>query len=145
MLYTPFRTGARAYIEFEQYMRAAINDEKTKIEADSAYEKQEARGNLLTAMLKVSASEAKQDGGAKKTTFTDEEVLGNAFMFFLAGYDTTANSMIYACICLALYDDLQDNVTEEIDRVYDEMEKAGRTTLDYEEDYPKLKYTLCFM
>ena len=72
-------------MEFEQYMRAAINEEKAKIEADATYENQEARGNLLTAMLKVSASAAKHDGGGKKTTFTDDEVLGNAFMFFLAG------------------------------------------------------------
>lgn len=53
--------------------------------------------------------------------------------------------MIYGCICLALYDSLQDSVTEEIDRVFDECEQAGRTELSYEEDYPKLKYTLCFM
>lgn len=53
--------------------------------------------------------------------------------------------MIYGCICLALYDDLQDRVIEEIDRVYEESEKAGRTHLSYEEDYPKLTYTLCFM
>ena len=53
--------------------------------------------------------------------------------------------MIYGCICLALYDGLQDSVVEEIDRVYEESEAAGRKELSYEEDYPKLKYTLCFM
>ncbi|KAL8708605.1 MAG: hypothetical protein Q9220_006541 [cf. Caloplaca sp. 1 TL-2023] len=149
MLYTPLRKGAKAYIEFEQYMRDVINGEKAKIEANAEYENTETKGNLLTAMLKVSASEAKNanknDGGTRKTTFSDDEVLGNAFMFFLAGYDTTANSMIYGCICLALYEGLQDSVVEEIDRVYEESEKAGRTELSYDEDYPKLKYTLCFM
>ncbi|KAI4217475.1 MAG: hypothetical protein LQ351_000070 [Letrouitia transgressa] len=149
MLWTPLKAGAEAYIEFEDYMRALINSEKKKIDADAGYENKDTRGNLLTAMLKVSASEAKNanknDGGTRKTTFNDDEVLGNAFMFFLAGYDTTANSMIYGCICLALYDSLQDSVTEEIDRVFDECEQAGRTELSYEEDYPKLKYTLCFM
>lgn len=53
--------------------------------------------------------------------------------------------MIYGCVCLALYDGLQDNVVEEIDRVWDEAAKEGRKELDYENDYPKLKYTLCFM
>ena len=64
---------------------------------------------------------------------------------FREGYDTTANSMIYGCICLALYDRLQDSVVEEIDRVWDEAEAAGRPELHYEQDFPKLKYTLCFM
>ena len=90
MLYVPFlRKGAKAYIEFERYMRALINGEKDKIEANADYENIETKGNLLTAMLKVSASEAKTankgDGGIRKTYFTDNEVLGNAFMFFLAG------------------------------------------------------------
>lgn len=53
--------------------------------------------------------------------------------------------MIYGCVCLALYEGLQDSVVEEIDRVWDEAEKEGRTELDYDNDYPKLKYTLCFM
>ncbi|KAL9576205.1 MAG: hypothetical protein Q9212_007296, partial [Teloschistes hypoglaucus] len=149
MLYTPLRKGAKAYLEFESYMRAVIDTEKQKVDANADYENLDSRGNLLTAMLKVSASEARDAPGdtksMKKTTFSDDEILGNAFMFFLAGYDTTANSMIYGCICLALYDDLQDSVIEEIDRVYDESEKAGRTHLSYEEDYPKLTYTLCFM
>ncbi|KAI4198075.1 MAG: hypothetical protein LQ350_005516 [Teloschistes chrysophthalmus] len=149
MLYTPLRNGAMAYLEFERYMRAVIDTEKRKVDANADYENLDSRGNLLTAMLKVSASEARNTPGdtkpTKKTTFSDDEILGNAFMFFLAGYDTTANSMIYGCICLALYDDLQDRVIEEIDRVYEESEKAGRTHLSYEEDYPKLTYTLCFM
>ncbi|KAL8981234.1 MAG: hypothetical protein Q9177_005635 [Variospora cf. flavescens] len=149
LLRTPLREGARAYIEFERYMRVLINTEKEKIEANADYENRDSKGNLLTAMLKVSASEAsnanKGDGGSRKTTFNDNEVLGNAFMFFLAGYDTTANSMIYGCVCLALYDDLQDRVVEEIDRVWDEAEKEGRKELDYDNDYPKLEYTLCFM
>lgn len=53
--------------------------------------------------------------------------------------------MIYGSVCLALYPELQDSVVEEIDRVWDEAEKEGRTELDYDNDYPKLKYTLCFM
>lgn len=89
MLYTPLRKGAKAYLEFENYMRAVIDAEKQKVDANTDYENLDSRGNLLTAMLKVSASEAKDAlGGArstKKTTFSDDEILGNAFMFFLAG------------------------------------------------------------
>lgn len=89
MLYSPLRKGAKAYLEFEEYMRTLINAERRKIDANADYENSDTKGNLLTAMLKVSVSEAKNankgDDGSRKTTFTDDEVLGNAFMFFLAG------------------------------------------------------------
>lgn len=46
---------------------------------------------------------------------------------------------------LALYDDVQDQMTQEIDRVYKEAGEAGRTELSYTEDLPKFRYLLAFM
>ena len=61
------------------------------------------------------------------------------------GYDTTANSIIYGAITLALYDKIQDQMVEEVDRIYKEAEQEGRTELDYVEDYPKFRYVVAFM
>lgn len=61
------------------------------------------------------------------------------------GYDTTANTIIFSTIVLALYEPLQDAITQEIDRIYEEAEKAGRKELLYTEDLPKFRYLLAFM
>ena len=60
------------------------------------------------------------------------------------GYDTTANTIIFCTIVLALYPQVQDRLIQEIDRVYDEANKAGRE-LSYKDDLSKFRYTLAFM
>lgn len=61
------------------------------------------------------------------------------------GYDTTANTIIYSTIVLALFEPLQNAIIQEIDQIYEEAEKAGRTELLYTEDLPKFRYVLAFM
>ena len=46
-----------------------------------------------------------------------DEVLGNAMLFFLAGYDTTATTLTYLMYSLALNPDCQQKAAEEVDRV----------------------------
>ena len=82
---SPWKAGYTAYKEFEQYMREFIAMEKARITSGSGYESK-MKGNLLTAMLATSADEEKNlKQGAQRTSFNDDEVLGNVFMFFMAG------------------------------------------------------------
>ena len=82
---SPWKAGYTAYKEFEQYMREFIAVEKARIASGSGYESK-MKGNLLTAMLATSADEEKNlKQGAQRTSFNDDEVLGNVFMFFMAG------------------------------------------------------------
>jgi hypothetical protein len=53
--------------------------------------------------------------------------------------------MIYAAATLAMHDDLQDRMIEEIDAVFDEAAREGRQELNYDQDYIKFPYTLAFM
>ena len=46
---------------------------------------------------------------------------------------------------LALFGDIQDRLVEEIDHVYEEAAREGRTELSYTEDLPKFRYVLAFM
>ena len=48
---------------------------------------------------------------------TEEEILANGLTFFLAGYDTTANTMSFVGYYLAANTDIQDKVIAEIDEV----------------------------
>ena len=67
------------------------------------------------------------DGGAapkKKSSrerrLTDEEVVGQAVVFLMAGYETTANTLAYTSYLLALNPDIQERLQSEIDSYFDD-------------------------
>jgi hypothetical protein len=45
------------------------------------------------------------------------ELTENAVTFFIAGYDTTANTLAFACYCLGTNPDVQEKLVDEIDTV----------------------------
>ena len=62
-------------------------------------------------------------------------------MFTAAGFDTTANTMAYAMVILAVYPHLQDWICEEIDEVLD----GKGDDLSYSDVFPRLVRTLALM
>ena len=88
---SPWKIAHTAYTEFERYMREFIALEKARIKSGSGYE-DKTKGNLLTTLLATSAAEEKnseQGGSGQRCSFTDDEVLGNIFIFFMAGIGPT--------------------------------------------------------
>lgn len=73
--------------------------------------------------------------------FTSSFSLGDLF----TGYDTTANAIIYGLITLALHEDLQTQMIEEIDQIYNKAANEGRQEPTYAEDFNKLQFTYGFM
>ncbi|XP_056019949.1 cytochrome P450 3A6-like isoform X2 [Ostrea edulis] len=53
----------------------------------------------------------------KKRGLTEDEVTGNAILFLLAGYDTTASTMTFMSYCLATNPEIQKKLIDEIDSV----------------------------
>lgn len=146
MTMTPLAKAALAHSQLDKYMREMIRNEKKNISENKDHESSTARGNLLTSLMRASANEATSSkGNGKKVAFTEDEVMGNLFIYLLAGYETTANAIVYGLIVLALRPDLQDKVIEEIDMVYAEAEKEGRKEPTYADDFEKLQYTYGFM
>ncbi|KAA8909881.1 cytochrome P450 oxidoreductase [Sphaerosporella brunnea] len=149
--WSPWKKGYVAHKEFEQYMQELIAEEKQGLAQNALYEGK-LKGNLLTAVLRTNATEEKNEKatatGEKGTlsgTLSDTEVLGNIFMFFMAGYDTTANAMSFGSVLLALYPKIQDRIIAELDQVYAEAAAAGRSELTQAEDFPKFRYVLAYM
>jgi cytochrome P450 len=140
---TSMKKIALAHGELEKYMREMIRTETANLSKDSEYESADAKGNLLTSILRASAYEAKSAG--RTQAFSEDEVLGNLFLYLIAGYETTANAMTYGFITLALRQDLQDRIIEEVDGVYAEAAAEGRTSLNYTDDFEKFQYTYGFM
>jgi cytochrome P450 len=48
---------------------------------------------------------------------TEDEITGNAILFLLAGYDTTASTMTFMTYSLATNPKIQDRLIEEIDSI----------------------------
>ena len=126
------------YTELEVYMEELLEQEKSRLLSGRAA-KEDARQTLLTAVLRTNT---RKPGGA---TLTDVEVKGNIFMFLLAGYDTTANTILFCSITLALYPAIQDAIINEIDHIWAEAEREGRSELCLVDDMPKFRYLVAFM
>jgi cytochrome P450 len=154
--------------EVDQYIAELLAEERQKLQEDSSVAHRE---NLLTAVLRSNMSargkKLKDLESIGRSTFTDEEIKGNVFIFLFAGayeamfrnlpvlmkwliqftlgYDTTANTTLFTTLILMLHKDLQDRVIEEIDAVYAQANKQGRTELSYTEDFPRFRYLVAFM
>ena len=79
----------------------------------------------------------------RKLGLTDDEVLGNLFLYSTAGHDTTSNTLCYAIYLLAIYPELQDWIGEEVDEVVSGHGESGEW--DYNIVFPKLQRCLALM
>lgn len=121
-----------AVIEFKKYMIEMVEEERTTIKSRAGE-----KDNLMSALLRSSQSEAGDKG---RNVLSDEEILGNMFIYSFAGHDTTANTLVYAIMMLAGDPKWQDWIGEEIGAVF-----AGRDSVEeweYESAFPKLKRCL---
>ncbi|CAO3635450.1 unnamed protein product [Cunninghamella blakesleeana] len=80
-----------------EHKRQILKNQKSSIE--------EAEKDLLTLMLEDESSEGKG--------LTDSELRSNINAFFIAGHDTTANSLASAIYYLAKYQDIQNRARDE--------------------------------
>lgn len=68
-------------------------------------------------------------------TLTMDELTAQSFVFFLAGFETSSTTMTFALYELAIHQDLQDKVREEIEQVL--AKHNGQMTYD---SLSELKY-----
>uniref|UniRef100_A0A8C4HW97 Thromboxane-A synthase n=1 Tax=Dicentrarchus labrax TaxID=13489 RepID=A0A8C4HW97_DICLA len=51
----------------------------------------------------------------QKKMITEDEIVGQAFVFLLAGYETSSNTLAFTCYLLAIHPECQVKVQEEVD------------------------------
>lgn len=163
----PDRTAYVACSEFEKYMDELLARESSALTEGTALEAR--RENLLTALLRSSRESAKAEKSRTgvRAGLTNREIQGNIFIFLLAGkdafspvlqeresekdtdyaigYDTTANTMIYTCVVIALYQDIQNKAQEEIDSIYAQLKADDGTGLSYSKHFNRFRYLLAVM
>jgi cytochrome P450 len=81
----PNRQAHVAHVELDKYLRDMIRRERESIESNEDHQSSTARGNLLTAVLRASRLDSKRSGTARKEAFSEDEVMGNLFIYLLAG------------------------------------------------------------
>lgn len=130
--------------EFTQYMKEII-----------AYNRAITQGggnsngaDIVSALVEADEAAKREHNSTSKGIsgkpmyLTDAELLGDLYIFNLAGFETTANALTYTIPFLAANPEIQDWLGEEIDAVFKgrDMEK-----LEYEEVYPALVRCLALM
>lgn len=93
--------------------------------------------DLMIALVKGAGTTKESSTGKEPPiqTLTDQEIIGNAFIFILAGHETTANSIHFCLVFLAMNIAAQRHLQADLDEIF-----KGRPVneSDYEAIVPKL-------
>ncbi|KAI9045920.1 cytochrome P450 [Aspergillus affinis] len=130
------REKIAAYRDLDAYLHKLVVKSKASVQHSD-----ENAGNLVHGML-LSQMRGDQDGGDKG--LTDVEIMGNMFIFAIAGHETTATTFRYALLLLALHQDVQDWLYEGVlEATRDEPVEVS--DWDHDRLFPKLITPLCVM
>lgn len=136
------KATATARKDYMSYMGETLRKEREEIQAGGPTD-----GSLTLMRALVRDSDlGLQDAGAvgkkgKGPLMTDDEILGNLFVYYLAGHDTTAGVLNYAVTLLACMPEWQEWLAEEIDAVV----REDQTGLKFSLVFPKLHRCLALM
>lgn len=127
------RKHQAAHADFTNYMTAMIENSRAN----------GANGRNLLDMM-VASTEAEKVKGGRHAGLSDAELMGNIFIFVIAGHETTAGTLSFAFVVMAAEKHVQDWVCEGVDSA---LESVGddSTEWEYERIYPKLTRVLCLM
>ncbi|ETW77984.1 cytochrome P450 monooxygenase 13 [Heterobasidion irregulare TC 32-1] len=118
----------QAFKEMDQYMMEMIRERRNS-------EKKEERYDLFSSLL--DASDDTSDG---EVALADSELVGNIFIFLVAGHETTAHTLCFTFALLALYPDEQDRLYKSIKSVMSDLDRLPNYQ-SYEE-MPLLTYSM---
>ncbi|KAF8649590.1 hypothetical protein AX16_005681 [Volvariella volvacea WC 439] len=96
-----------AKVDVGNYLHKLVSNERAKVSNDAAHER---RSNLLSMLIQED-----DDDADKIKPFTDEEIIGNTFIFSIAGHETTAGTLHFALALLSLHPDKQAWLHRKID------------------------------
>lgn len=139
LLWGKMKKVATARDEFRGYMSGLLATEKKAFDQGDLD-----RHNLMSALVRAQeqSRELESTGKTPSSGLSEDEVYGNLFIFSLAGHDTTAGTLHFAIVLLAVYPEWQDWIGEEIDAVR-RGDPSGLCF--YEETFPKLVRCLALM
>ena len=140
--YQTMKSMGYALQEFPAHTTTMLNSERQRMKADGSLSKSNIMSQLLQASEQPVDPDLKKASEGQAKALSDEEMMGNLFVFTGAGFDTTANTVSYALVLLARYPEWQDWLLEEVD----DIAPADSTEeMDYVATFPKATRTMAFM
>jgi cytochrome P450 len=126
-----FNKTHQAYNEFGKYLNEMLVSKQEELDAENIQKGPEAV-DLMASLMKSSEDSGK---AGKKAGLEKDEILGNMFVFLLAGHETSANSIFFSLLLLALNRKAQKHLQSDLDSIFE-----GRpiSEWDYDRDLPKL-------
>ncbi|KAI0066984.1 cytochrome P450 [Artomyces pyxidatus] len=122
-----------AFDELKSYMLEIVSAARDSVVAG----KGAGDAALLRSLVEANMN---QEGDVKR--LTDEELLSDIFVFLLAGHETSAHSLSFAIVMMALYPDVQRRVLEEASKVWPGDADVTELKSSYKDDFPEFEYTL---
>ncbi|KAJ5676144.1 hypothetical protein N7462_009041 [Penicillium macrosclerotiorum] len=138
LLQLPFMSPAWRLMGYHLERAPRYIEEMLRDEAQIATDRGEPGHNFLSLMLQHANEE--KHAGEVTSSLSAEEISGNLFVFTVAGFESTANTMGFTVILLALYPEWQDWIREEINLI-----AKDSTNLAYETTFAKCKRLLALM
>jgi cytochrome P450 len=120
------RKVGKALAEWGQYMDELYDLKKSQVASGNAT----GGMDLFEALIRGSGILDE-----KSTTLQKSDLLGNAFVLMLAGHETTANTLHFSLLYLAMNWGSQKRLQEDVEKV---TEGKPIQEWTYEEDFPKL-------
>ena len=92
--------------------------------------------DLMGALVKSAGYGSDSKAEKSKTDYlTDQEILANAFVFILAGHETTANTIHFALILLAMEPEEQRRLQKDVESIFKGIDSSE---WDYDTYLPRL-------
>lgn len=146
---TKWRMIAQAITKFRNDVGALLEKERKHIVQGTA-----PRQNLASLLFRASEEVKGGSHSANETkertpwdqdqkSLTDREIMGNIFIFYVAGHETTGTTLSYLILLLAAHPQWQSWAAEEIRQVMSRYKTHEEWT--YKEAFPKLKRTLALI
>ena len=140
--FKPLNLALKAKIEWGQYMREMFESKRTALNKAAASGK-DVNLDLMGAMIKGAgmisdpndSEKTSRSGKKAPTLLTEAEIMGNSFVFMLAGHETAANTLHFSFVYLALNPEIQRTLQKELEQIFNGRSAEG---WDYEQDLPQL-------
>lgn len=138
------KVANEAYVEWGKYMREMYEEKRKEVKkGEATREGMDLMGALVKGAGITADSLSTEDlekGSVNKQLLTDEEILGNAFVFILAGHETAANTVHFSLLFLAMHWSSQQRLQRDLDEI---LGDKPISEWDYDIDMPKLFGSMC--
>lgn len=142
------KNANEAHVEWGKYMREMYQDKQSEVKAGETREGMDLMGAIVkgagmtteTLNTNGNTDREKATAAAGSQILTDDEILGNAFVFILAGHETAANTIHFSILFLAMHWSSQKRLQEDLDAIFGDRPISE---WDYDEDIPKLFGSMC--